>query len=51
MKLNFWQWVGIILIIVGVVLFARRRTGTNDVVNTQPNTTNTVAPATTPATR
>ena len=26
MKLNFWQWIGIILLIVAVVLIARRKT-------------------------
>ncbi|HEX2971522.1 MAG TPA: hypothetical protein VHP11_04280 [Tepidisphaeraceae bacterium] len=26
MKLNFWQWIGIILLVVGAILFMRRRT-------------------------
>lgn len=32
MKLNFWQILGIIILIVGVVLVARQKMGTNDTV-------------------
>ena len=38
MKLNFWQWLGVVLIIIAVVLIVRKRIATTDVVNTQPTT-------------
>ena len=44
MKLNFWQILGIIILIVGVVLLVQRRTARNDV--TVPTTPTT--PTTTP---
>lgn len=28
MKLNFWQWLGVILLIVGVALYIYERTAT-----------------------
>ena len=31
MKINFWQVLGLLLIIVGVVFMARKRMGTTDV--------------------
>lgn len=34
MKINFWQVLGVILIIAGVIFFARSKTGKND--TTQP---------------
>ena len=48
MKLNFWQILGIIVLIVGVVLVFRKRTATTDTV--QPGTTNSTvnAPTTVP---
>jgi drug/metabolite transporter (DMT)-like permease len=39
MKLNFWQWLGIILLIVGAILVFRTRMGTSTddtVQTTQP---------------
>ena len=41
MKLNFWQILGIIILIVGIVLIVRKRTATTDVVppSTAPMTT------------
>jgi hypothetical protein len=30
MKLNFWQILGIIILIVGIVLLVQRRTARND---------------------
>ena len=26
MKLNFWQWLGVILLLIGLVLYAYKRT-------------------------
>jgi drug/metabolite transporter (DMT)-like permease len=43
MKVNFWQVLGIILLIAGVVLFARKKTATNDTVTPAAE----IAPATT----
>ena len=36
MKLNFWQWLGLILLIVGVIVLFRNKTGddTDDAVQT-----------------
>ena len=55
MKLNFWQILGIILLIVGVVLIFRNRTATTDVRTettnptiTAPTTAPTTAPSTAP---
>ena len=41
MKLNFWQWVGVVLLIVAVIVIFRTRMGpgTDDTVETQPQTT------------
>ena len=47
MKFNFWQVLGLILIIVGVVFFFRSKTGKND---ERKPTTNIPAAATAPAT-
>jgi drug/metabolite transporter (DMT)-like permease len=44
MKLNFWQWLGMVLLIVAIVLIARRRMGTGDVVS-PPSTTPTLTTA------
>jgi drug/metabolite transporter (DMT)-like permease len=37
MKLNFWQWLGVALFILGVILVFRSRmgSGTDDTVQTQ----------------
>jgi drug/metabolite transporter (DMT)-like permease len=40
MKLNFWQILGILVLIVGVVLVARRKMGTSDTVQPTVPTTN-----------
>ena len=47
MKINFWQVLGLLLIIVGVVLLARKRMGTSDVAPTTGDGTTpaAVAPA------
>ena len=52
MKLNFWQILGIILLIVGVVLIFRNRTATTDVRTETTNPTNSTvtAPTTAPST-
>ncbi|MBC8107271.1 MAG: hypothetical protein H7Z14_11825 [Anaerolineae bacterium] len=46
MKLNFWQILGIIILIVGIVLVFRKRMATTDVL--PQTTTPTNAPTTTP---
>ena len=33
MKVNFWQVLGLVLIIVGVIFVARNKMGTDDVKN------------------
>jgi hypothetical protein len=51
MKLNFWQILGIIIIIIAVVLIFRRRTADN-VANQPPGATiqtPTTAPSTAPS--
>jgi drug/metabolite transporter (DMT)-like permease len=51
MKLNFWQWIGLILLVLAVVLIARRRLATTDVVQPAPSTASPASPAATnPAT-
>ena len=37
MKLNFWQWLGVILLIIGVTLYIYERRGPS----TQPTVTTT----------
>jgi hypothetical protein len=32
MKLNFWQWLGLVLLVIAVVLIFRKRMGTGDTV-------------------
>lgn len=38
MKLNFWQWLGVVLLIVGAILVFRNRMGpsTDDTVQPPP---------------
>lgn len=36
MKLNFWQWLGVVLLIIGVLLVVSRRSGTADTPATTP---------------
>jgi hypothetical protein len=48
MKLNFWQILGLILLVIAVVLFARRKTATTDTV--PPTAPSTNAPTTMPGT-
>ena len=47
MKLNFWQWLGVVLLVVGLILYATR---TKEGPANNPNPANTPAPTTTPAT-
>jgi drug/metabolite transporter (DMT)-like permease len=47
MKLNFWQILGIVLVVIGVVMLVRRPTGRNDTVT--PDNSNPPA-ATSPTT-
>jgi hypothetical protein len=49
MKLNFWQWIGLGLLIVAVILIARKRIAPTDVVP-QTTTTQPSSPATAPTT-
>ena len=54
MKLNFWQWLGVALLVVGVLMYLMRETtptangpaAVDNAVMTPPTTT-TTAPATT----
>ncbi len=32
MKVNFWQVLGIVLVVIGVIFLARKRMGTGDTV-------------------
>jgi drug/metabolite transporter (DMT)-like permease len=48
MKINFWQIIGLVLIIAGVVVVARNKLGKNDTVP-QPTTTTPAPVATQPA--
>ena len=45
MKANIWQILGLILVIAGVVLFARKKISTSDTTATPPS--NQTAPAVT----
>ena len=47
MKLNFWQWLGIVLLAVGLIFMFTKKTSTDDVV-TQPGVTPATQPATSP---
>jgi len=49
MKANVWQILGLILVIAGVVLFARKKISTNDTTATPSNHTTPAAAATAPA--
>jgi hypothetical protein len=53
MKANVWQILGLILVIAGVVLFARKKIGTNDTTappsnHTAPAAATATAPTTQP---
>jgi hypothetical protein len=43
MKLNFWQWLGVILLIIAIVLIARRQIAPST-APTQPSTSPATAP-------
>ena len=45
MKVNFWQVLGLVLIIVGVVLFARGKIGKDTVQPAAPSGPAATAPA------
>ena len=45
MKVNFWQVVGVVLIVVGVIFVVRRKTGTDDTVPTNDTTPVATQPA------
>ncbi len=45
MRLNFWQWLGIVLLMIGLILIIVRRTGTTDTLEPSDDaTTRPVAP-------
>lgn len=57
MKLNFWQWIGVGLLVVGVLLYLFERTTptanppgsiTNDAVTSSPTAPPTTMPTATP---
>ena len=53
MKVNFWQVLGFVLIVIGVVMFARKKTGPDDTVKPAPapqRQMQTTPPTTTPST-
>lgn len=37
MKVNFWQILGVVLVVIGVVMFFRKPTGKNDVITPPPS--------------
>ena len=37
MKLNFWQWLGIIIVVIALIFIIRRETGERGGVNRPPN--------------
>jgi hypothetical protein len=39
MKLNFWQWLGIVIVVVALVFIVRRETGERGGPNRPPNPT------------
>lgn len=48
MKLNFWQALGIVLVIVGVILLARSRISREDTVTPSPRGPGTTTAPTAP---
>jgi hypothetical protein len=52
MKANVWQILGLLLVVAGVILFARKKISTNDTTATPSNHTapavTTTAPTTNP---
>ena len=38
MKVNFWQVLGLVLVVVGVILFARSKMSSDDTVDPAPAT-------------
>lgn len=48
-KLNIWQWLGVVLLIVGVVMYINRNASDKEKANTPKPNTSTVQP--TPATQ
>ena len=38
MKVNFWQVLGIVLVVLGVILVARSKMSSDDTVETDPTT-------------
>ena len=53
MKLNFWQWLGVVLLVIGIFLYARKTSRKADQSalpqNSPPAATTPATPATTPA--
>ena len=43
MKLNFWQWLGVVLLIIGVIIIFRNKTGNSTDDTVQPTTPTTPA--------
>lgn len=41
MRLNFWQWIGVVLLILGTIVLFRNRIGTSTDDTVQPTTTET----------
>jgi hypothetical protein len=44
MRLNFWQWLGVILLIIGVVMIFRNKTGNSTDDTVQPTKATTTQP-------
>ena len=44
MKLNFWQWLGILIVVLALVFIIRRETGERGGVNRPPNPTPEMTP-------
>ena len=41
MKLNFWQWLGVVLLVIGVALWIMKKTRSAGTTTTGPGTTPT----------
>jgi hypothetical protein len=44
MKLNFWQWIGLILLIIGVAMYVYKKTRPANPANPGANTAPVVQP-------
>jgi LPXTG-motif cell wall-anchored protein len=45
MKLNFWQWIGLVLLLIGLVMLFRRNRQSGATPATQPTTLGPLHPS------